>query len=234
MHWVILKIDLLKAVKALTCDAEMRCALDEREIEFLWTAPGHIYGRHGWRENNGSKSERTAYPAGDFTLAVRHGGEGNARDVIERRKKWLNSITLGQRAVEHEEADAIAAGSPQGQHVPLRLPEIDEMRRKAPRSRPDSPSATAAGSVGGSTLLGPAHAFLSRHPMPPGQQVGLAPSIATPTLALTTTLALNPSLAVTVTLALTATVTVLVTMSVSASVALTLTRWASRRPWPLR
>jgi ribosomal protein L29 len=37
-----------------------RCALDEREIEFLWAAPGHIYGQHGWRPNNGSRSERTA------------------------------------------------------------------------------------------------------------------------------------------------------------------------------
>jgi chromosome segregation ATPase len=65
--------DLIKAVRALTQDAEMRCALDEREIEFLWAAPGHIYGQHGWRPNNGSKSERTPYPAGNFQMAVKHG-----------------------------------------------------------------------------------------------------------------------------------------------------------------
>lgn len=91
--------NIVRAVRALTQDAEMRCSLDEREIEFLWAAPGHIYGAHGWRPNNGSKSERTPYPAGNFKMAVRHGSEGNARDVLERRKQWLNSITLGAREV---------------------------------------------------------------------------------------------------------------------------------------
>jgi len=91
--------DLIKAVRALTADAEMRAALDEREIEFLWAAPGHIYGQHGWRPNNGSKSERTPYPVGNFKMAVRHGTEGNARDVLAQRRKWLNSITIGRREV---------------------------------------------------------------------------------------------------------------------------------------
>ena len=173
--------DLIRAVKALTCDAEMRCALDEREIEFR-AAPSHIYGRHGY-ENNGSKSERTAYPAGDFKLAVRHGGEGNARDVIERRKKWLNSITSSDSAPSSTRR---RTRSPPARRRVSMCRSDSRDRRDAPQGtspRPDSPSATAAGSVGGSTLLGPAHAFLSRHPMPPGQQVGLAPSIATPTLA---------------------------------------------------
>jgi hypothetical protein len=91
--------DLIKAVRALTHDAEMRAALDEREIEFLWAAPAQIYGAHGWRANNGSKSERTPYPVGNFKMAVRHGTEGNARDVLAARKRWLNSITFGKREV---------------------------------------------------------------------------------------------------------------------------------------
>ena len=105
--------DLIKAVRALTADAEMRAALDEREIEFLWAAPGQIYGQHGWRPNNGSKSERTPYPVGNFKMAVRHGTEGNARDVLARRKKWLNSITVGQREADALENDAANAGGPQ-------------------------------------------------------------------------------------------------------------------------
>ena len=48
--------DLVKAVRALTADAEMRCALDEREIEFLWAAPSHIYGSHGWRPRQKSRN----------------------------------------------------------------------------------------------------------------------------------------------------------------------------------
>lgn len=91
--------DLVRAVRALTADAEMRAALDEREVEFLWAAPSQIYGAHGWRPNNGSKSERTPYPVGNFKLAVRHGGEGNAHDVLAQRRKWLNSITVGLRDV---------------------------------------------------------------------------------------------------------------------------------------
>ena len=65
--------DLLKAVRALAADAELRCALDEREMEFLWAAPSQIYGQHGWRSNNGSVSERTPYPVNNFKVAVRRG-----------------------------------------------------------------------------------------------------------------------------------------------------------------
>lgn len=153
-------------VRALTCDAEMRCALDEREIEFLWAAPGHIYGAHGWRPNNGSKSERTPYPVGNFKMAVRHGGEGNARELVERRKRWLNSITVGRREVDDEENTAIAAGaSPQS--IPVRLPDIDEVKRRGGHSRPDSPSSSG--------ILSPAHHLLSQHPQTMGNAVGMSP-----------------------------------------------------------
>ena len=84
----------MRAVRALVLDAEMRCALDEREVEFLWAAPTQIYGSHGWRGNNGSISERTPYPTGNFKMAVRHGGEGNAKDVLSRRKLLLSSAML--------------------------------------------------------------------------------------------------------------------------------------------
>ena len=43
--------NLAKAVRALVLDAELRCALDERELEFLWAAPSQVYGQHGWRRN---------------------------------------------------------------------------------------------------------------------------------------------------------------------------------------
>ena len=158
--------DLVKAVRALTADAEMRCALDEREIEFLWAAPSHIYGQHGWRENNGSLSERTAYPAGNFKvkqgnykMAVRHGTEGNAKDVLTQRKKWLNSITLGQREALAAEAAAIAAGGAMA-GAPVRLPALDEYTKSG---RP--------GSNGG--MLEPAHALLGSYPATVGGGVGL-------------------------------------------------------------
>lgn len=156
--------DLIKAVRALTADAEMRAALDEREIEFLWAAPGQIYGQHGWRPNNGSKSERTPYPVGNFKMAVRHGTEGNARDVLARRKKWLNSITVGQREADALENDAANAGGPADKAaVPVRLPDIEEYR-KARGSRPDSPL---------NGVLGPAHQLLNDHATNMGGGVGL-------------------------------------------------------------
>ena len=157
--------DLIKAIRALTADAEMRAALDEREIEFLWAAPSHIYGSHGWRPNNGSKSERTPYPAGNFKMAVRHGSEGHARDVLAQRRKWLNSITVGSRAADALESEASAAGTePEG--VPIRLPDIDEMKRRGgPSSRADSPQ---------SHLLEPAHRLLSANPPTLGGSVGLS------------------------------------------------------------
>ena len=158
--------DLIKAVRALTVDAEMRAALDEREIEFLWAAPGHIYGQHGWRPNNGSQSERTPYPVGNFKMAVRHGTEGNARDVLNSRKKWLNSITVGRREAEAMENAAANAGGPADKAVvPVRLPDIDEYRRKR-GSRPESPLTNGG-------LLGPAHQLLSEHPTSVGGGVGL-------------------------------------------------------------
>ena len=59
----------------------------------------------------------------------------------------------------------MAAGVPQAGQ-PLRLPDIDEMKRKAPR--PESP--------GEGGILGPAHSLVARHsaamPIAPG--VGLA------------------------------------------------------------
>ena len=156
--------DLIKAIRALTADAEMRAALDEREIEFLWAAPSHIYGSHGWRPNNGSKSERTPYPAGNFKMAVRHGSEGHARDVLAQRRKWLNSITIGQRAAVALENEATAAGTePDG--VPIRLPDIDELKRKGNLSpRSESPM---------NVLLEPAHKLLSANPPTLGGSVGL-------------------------------------------------------------
>lgn len=161
--------DLVKAVRALTADAEMRCSLDEREIEFLWAAPTEIYGQHGWRPNNGSQSERTPYPVGNFKMAVRHGAEGNARDVLTRRKKWLNSITLGKRAMEEAEGAAMEAGGGQG-GAPVRLPALDEYARfKGRASRPETPS-------GG--ILGPAHALLDSHPSTLGGGVGLGTASA--------------------------------------------------------
>ncbi len=156
--------DLIKAVRALTQDADMRCALDEREIEFLWAAPAQIYGQHGWRPNNGSKSERTPYPAGNFKMAVKHGGEMNAKEVIARRKKWLNSITVGQRDALDDEADAADAGNPHG--VPIRLPTLDEIKRGG--SRVGSPNGDEVeimpASTATSSVLEPARALLEAHP----------------------------------------------------------------------
>ena len=163
--------DLVEAVRALTADAEMRCALDERELEFLWSAPSHIYGAHGWRANNGSMSERTAYPVGNFKLDVRHGTEGKAKDVLSSRKKWLNSITVGRRDVSYTEEAAILAGGGQA-GAPVRLPALDEfnkfggfMPKGARTSRPDSPT--------GSSILDPAHALLSAHLSTTGGAVGV-------------------------------------------------------------
>lgn len=171
--------DLVSAVRALTCDAEMRCSLDEREIEFLWAAPGHIYGAHGWRPNNGSKSERTSYPVGNFKVATRHGSEGNAQEVLHRRKKWLNSITIGRRATDAEELDAMRASFPEP-GVPVRLPDIDEFNRRASPHHygsPETPSSVmtsaacdsslshSPGGHSGSGVLSPAHQMLSKHPL---------------------------------------------------------------------
>ena len=167
--------DLIKAVRALTADAEMRCALDEREMEFLWAAPSHIYGSHGWRDNNGSQSERTPYPVGNFKMkqqqgapykmAVRHGTEGNAKDVLNQRKKWLNSITVGKRAALEQENAAIQAG---GAIVgaPVRLPALDEYA-KFQQQRGARP-ATGEGGV-----LQPAHELLGAYPATVGGGVGL-------------------------------------------------------------
>jgi hypothetical protein len=108
------------------------------------------------------------YPVGNFKMAVRHGGEGNAKDVIERRKRWLNSITIGRRQVDDEELAAIGAGTVAG--PPVRLPDIDEVKRKASRSpRADSPG----NATFGSTVLGPAHNFIATHLHTPN---GMRPS----------------------------------------------------------
>lgn len=165
--------DLVKAVRALTADAEMRCALDEREIEFLWAAPAHIYGQHGWRDNNGSQSERTPYPVGNYKvgkgnykMGVRHGTEGNAKDVLNQRKKWLNSITVGKRAALEQENAAIQAGGALA-GAPVRLPALDEYNRytNARGSRP------ATGEAG---MLQPAHELIGSYPPTTGGGVGLA------------------------------------------------------------
>ena len=138
--------ELAKAVRALVLDAELRCSLDEREVEFLWAAPSQVYGQHGWRKNNGSLAERTPYPAGNFKLAVRHGSESNARDVLQRRRRLLGSIALGKQGVDAAEAEASTLGAACG--PPVRLPQMDEMRRRWP--------ATTSG-----PLLEPARAVLS-------------------------------------------------------------------------
>ena len=162
--------DLVKAVRALTADAEMRCALDEREIEFLWAAPSHIYGSHGWRPNNGSKSERTPYPVGNFKMAVRHGTEGNARDVLKKRQQWLNSITVGRRQSDISEYQAIMSGAPAAGN-PVRLPDIDEVSKYKGNIADDATGG------GGSPLLEPAHSLISHHPAGGGVGVGLRPAL---------------------------------------------------------
>jgi len=156
--------DLVTAVRAHPADAEMRCALDEREIEFLWAAPSHIYGQHGWRDNNGSVSERTPYPVGNFKMGVRHGTEGNARDVLQNRKKWLNSITVGKRQSEEMEAQGVDAGSAQA-GAPVRLPALDEFSRYNSGPRPGSPRTAG--------ILGPAHSLIGTHSASVGGGVGL-------------------------------------------------------------
>ena len=92
-------------------------------------------------------SERTPYPTGNFKMAVRHGGEGNARDVLARRKLLLSSVALGKKEAEAAEAEASAVGDPHNS-TPIRLPAVDEMRRHAP-------TATA-----GSGVLEPARALI--------------------------------------------------------------------------
>ena len=140
-------LELVRAVKALVLDAEMRCALDERELEFMWAAPSKIYGAHGWRDNNGSVSERTPYPSGNFKVAVRHGAEGNARELLARRRRLIGAISLGQRQLDAVDADAMGAGSGGG-GVPIRLPSVDEFKRRALTNS------------SGSTVLEPARAIL--------------------------------------------------------------------------
>lgn len=144
----------MRAVRALVLDAEMRCALDEREVEFLWAAPTQIYGSNGWRQNNGSISERTPYPTGNFKMAVRHGGEGNAKDVLNRRKLLLSSISLGRAEADAAEAEAAAAGDPHS-GCPIRLPALDEMRRHKP-----SAGGNGGGLALGSGVLEPARAVV--------------------------------------------------------------------------
>ena len=102
----------------------------------MWAAPSKIYGAHGWRDNNGSVS-RTPYP--NFKVAVRHGAEGNARE--------LGAISLGQRQLDAADADAMGAGSGGG-GVPIRLPSVDEFKRRALTNS------------SGSTVLEPARAIL--------------------------------------------------------------------------
>ena len=97
-------------------------------------------------------------------MAVRHGTEGNARDVLEQRKKWLNSITVGRREAEQMEADAALAGAPSDRAAaPVRLPDIEEQYR-----RPQTDSLMTPGGV-----LTPAHALLKEYPTNAGGGVGL-------------------------------------------------------------
>jgi len=154
--------DVLKAVRALAADAELRCALDEREMEFLWAAPSQIYGQHGWRANNGSVSERTPYPVGNFKVAVRHGAEGNARDVLSRRKQLLNSISTGTREVSRAEIEAIVAGTPDTVGSPVRLPAVDEIKRNKLGGRSSRPGSGGSGR-GSEGILGPARDLLDAH-----------------------------------------------------------------------
>lgn len=173
---------IMKAVRALTADAQVRCSLDEREMEFLWAAPSQIYGSHGWRPNNGSLSERTPYPVGNFKVAVKHGGEGNAREALNKRKQMLNSISLGRKEVESAEADAMMAGTPDHAYgSPVRLPAVDEIRRR-PRetgrhSRPGS-GGPHSPQGGQNSLLEPARQLLEAHQfdesdVPGGRPMGL-------------------------------------------------------------
>ena len=165
------QLEMVRAVRALVLDAEMRCALDEREIEFLWAAPSHIYGQHGWRPNNGSMSERTPYPVGNFKMGVRHGTEGNAKDVLTQRKKWLNSITVGmQRAMQAEAAAAEQGAALAG--APVRLPALEELRHfQKPNPLLGNPASRPG--TGNSGILQPAHALLAAHPPTTGGSVGL-------------------------------------------------------------
>jgi len=154
--------DVVRAVRALALDADLRCSLDEREVEFLWAAPSQVYGAHGWRKNNGSLSERTPYPAGDFKLAVRHGSEQSAADVLSSRRRLLGSIALAKHEVAAAEADASAAGSV-GVGNPVRMPSVDELRKH-----------WSSGSAPLGGMLEPAHAVLGANgdlrefaPIPP-------------------------------------------------------------------
>ena len=76
--------DLLKAVRALAADAELRCALDEREMEFLWAAPSQIYGQHSIyrQEQPGAATSTEETPEKAPTASTPGGDVFTAKELV--------------------------------------------------------------------------------------------------------------------------------------------------------
>jgi len=104
-----------KLVHALASDAEMRCALDEEMTEMLEhglqdkskaTGPTHIYGSHGWRNTQGSVTERFGATKGaPMPAGMGHKGAGSLqRDVLNQRRKLISSMKDQQKSLADQAA----------------------------------------------------------------------------------------------------------------------------------